>query len=355
MTAVAVTDFLHNAVGAMHYQSRIKRRRMPIISERALAKSEHQILVGRTICAVLPAVAAVLLSPRLIKVHDAYQETAQQNHSTWRADSPAARDVMAVAAADRQAMTRTYEYTILLLASASDHLRAIADLLGHRHGFFPNFSLARAVLEAAARAWYLLDPEIDCDERLRRYLNERLVSLQEQVWLLTNIGDATDDKRAEITEILLTAELHGYPVRRSSGRPSSIGLQRRPTTAALIHELIPDPTGTMAGKALYQVMSAVVHAAPHALTKEVFETDEPEGDLFGTDVVMVIALFVFIEAAFRALDQLGWDPANFRRRAVGALIFFEALLEGDQRRATTEESGVRAAQTDDATIVNNPT
>jgi hypothetical protein len=155
--------------------------RKPLPSWPWTALAEHRLWKGPTSDPGRPdngvvhrSVTALLLSPGMIEVHDAWARSVHENHSIWRAGSPAAGDVRAVASADSESMTKAYEYTMLLLASASDHLRAIADLLAPKHGFLPSFTLARALLEASARAWYLLDPDIGCDERLRRYVNERL-------------------------------------------------------------------------------------------------------------------------------------------------------------------------------------
>jgi hypothetical protein len=270
------------------------------------------------------------LSSGFISIHDAFEQTLKENHSTWKYDSPAARDVAAAGASSGE-MTTAYEYVLLLLASASHHLRAIADLLAHEYGFFPNFTLARVTLEAAARAWYLMDPDIEGEERLRRYLNERLSSLKEQLWLLSNIGDETADKRREISELLLSAEARGYPVSQRRGLPPSVG-EPRPTAATLIHQLFPDPTGTMFGKAMYQVLSSVVHGAAHGLTQELFETAGPGRSRiprspFRTIVYLAGAPMAFLEAAFRAFDQFGWDATQFRTNVGAHIIILQTYIE----------------------------
>jgi ppGpp synthetase/RelA/SpoT-type nucleotidyltranferase len=311
--------------------------------------TEHQASDRRTIGPVLPDLAAVMLSPGLIKIHEAYQQAVQENRSIWRPDSPAAQDVLAVPAADTEAMAKAYEYSTLLLTSAVDHLRAIADLVGHKHGFFPSISLARAVVEAAARAWYLLEPDIDCAERFRRYLNDQLFSLHEELWLLKAMEDEdAADRKAEIDGLLSTALRRGYPVLRGRNRAT---LGHRPTTSALIQELLSDSTGTKTGLLLYGVMSSVVHGAAHGFTKEVLESDEPAPIFWGSDIALLSAPLAFVQAALRALDQFGWARSHFETVVGCAFIVWDALAEGEQRRSTRDKSGVNTSPNDDATTV----
>jgi hypothetical protein len=94
--------------------------------------------------------------------------------------------------------------------------------------------------------------------------------------------------------------------------PKSIG-SPRPSAATLAHELVPDPTGTRPGKAVYQALSSVVHGAAHGWTQEIFETaGSGAGRIptspFRTMVFLVSAPLTFIDAVLRAHDQFGWDP-----------------------------------------------
>jgi Golgi nucleoside diphosphatase len=50
----------------------------------------------------------------------------------------------------------------LLANSASDHVQGLAAVLRmESSGIFPTYTVARGLVDAAARAWYLLEPRID--------------------------------------------------------------------------------------------------------------------------------------------------------------------------------------------------
>lgn len=62
-------------------------------------------------------------------------------------------------------------YARLLVVSANDHMMTFADSLqSTTSGIYSSYTLARGVLEAASRAWYLTEPSLDHHERIGRYM-----------------------------------------------------------------------------------------------------------------------------------------------------------------------------------------
>lgn len=68
-----------------------------------------------------------------------------------------------------------------LFESALDHMRGVGQLLQIDGITRSPLALGRVALEGASRAWHVLDPDIDADQRLWRALNAELDALSETV------------------------------------------------------------------------------------------------------------------------------------------------------------------------------
>lgn len=152
----------------------------------------------------------------------------------------------------------------LLIVASEDHVNSLRLLL-HRASQFSLAVLARAALEAAARAWWLLDPRIEIDERIRRSMNELLYSGERFVRLeeLHEGEDFGGLKRME--ETAHDAEGIGFEVRRSkrTGFPVAIG-DNRPSSGDLIEAMMSEYHSTM-GPFMWRQLSAVTHSTAFAL------------------------------------------------------------------------------------------
>ena len=91
---------------------------------------------------------------------------------------------------------------------------------GHR-GLIPQMRrfgvavLARAALEASARAWWHLDPALDITERVRRALAEQLAS-QVELERTEDLGEVErPSSRKSIQELVREADVLGFPVKLS--------------------------------------------------------------------------------------------------------------------------------------------
>jgi hypothetical protein len=91
----------------------------------------------------------------------------------------------------------------------------------------------------------------------------------------------------------------------------------------------------MIGTAWYQILSSIVHGSSHGVTQEVFQTaeDDPnettseEEEEEEADLLVVAAPMAFMNAAFRAHDQFGWDSTEFQIDAGVALMFLQMRLK----------------------------
>ncbi|MGI5201336.1 hypothetical protein ACQEU6_07050 [Spirillospora sp. CA-108201] len=75
-------------------------------------------------------------------------------------------------------------------------------------GIFSTYTVARGLLETPARAWYLLEPDIDMLERVRRHMNERLHSLDESRLPIHGQGLAATQQDDLEKKILGTGKEH---------------------------------------------------------------------------------------------------------------------------------------------------
>jgi hypothetical protein len=89
----------------------------------------------------------------------------------------------------------------------------------------------------------------------------------------------------------------------------------------------------MIGTAWYQILSSIVHGSSHGVTQEVFQTAEDDPNETTSeeeeeaDLLVVAAPMAFMNAAFRAHDQFGWDSTEFQIDAGVALMFLQMRLK----------------------------
>lgn len=166
-------------------------------------------------------------------------------------------------------MRDAYLSAALPIASSQDHLQLLAHAIGTGPLAFAYSTVARGAMEAAGRAWWLLDPSIDDTRRLGRYMTDRLYSWQETIRLVE--GEAPDavagraQQRQRIERMGACAERYGFKVHRTRGLPVAVG-ESRPKTTTLLEAVLADPEdGLSTGAMLYRVLSATAHATLYAL------------------------------------------------------------------------------------------
>lgn len=232
-----------------------------------------------------------------------------------------------------------YRHGVMLLVSAEDHALGLADLLRARRPF-ACYTVARALAEASARAFDLLEPEAGAEERLRRLWNEALWGMYEYTAFMN--GRQPDDAASR--------ELSGFtPKLRAVGveitwprRGAPYVGRRRPGVATLLDRLVARETaGASAGLAFGQVFhalsSAVSHGAGHGFVHLLeFQPDQTgaiaqvarPSDLTAESAAehLVTAPIAFATVYRLAARQMGWETAPLDAAARRLLAAWSAAL-----------------------------
>src|SRR5215218_6387160 len=146
------------------------------------------------------------------------------------------------------------------LLAAEDHLRGLRAVLADGSAVQAALSMSRAVLEAAARAWWLLDPGIDARARVARGMTERLAELSQRIRSGGQLeGPSIKTAVREQATILAGARQHGFPV-VAKGVATAVG-ERSPASSELVRRMFcgPDRPGGQLGRLVYAEMSSAVH------------------------------------------------------------------------------------------------
>ena len=202
------------------------------------------------------------------------------------------------------------------LHSTVDDLSAVAVLSRHSGHIRAPITLSRSVLEAAALACFLSDPDATPEERLRRTLNLRFSELKEAS---NEVRDRADefDYDAEILELVSYANVIGFAVKASkpgSHQPPMIlgpGTTRADSARLMVDAVLPDGLG----RSMWRSLSAVAHSRDSGtvLPDEYGLPHEIEGWRRFEAVAWhaVPALLVVHEMVRRLQTFLGWDFADW--------------------------------------------
>ena len=160
------------------------------------------------------------------------------------------------------------------IASGLDHLEALAHLLPTRGVVLTLSTVSRGALEAFALAFYLSEPDIGQRERVRRWVNLRLVGAHDTAAVLKrHTDDAVFDQARQshaemVSRLLRTARQHGFNVRdeKNQGRPTYLET-RQPSATNLCDDVVSDTTGL--GATYFSLLSSVAHSRIDGLTSHV--------------------------------------------------------------------------------------
>ncbi len=188
------------------------------------------------------------------------ERAAAARHQEPHAESALAHQLERTDAFHRSAASDAVLLASLRLTVAEDHLGAIATLIRQGRIVYATYSLARTAAEVASRAWYLLDPDMSLERRVRAGISERLYSLQEQSDL--GIESITTESRNRGREIAGEAGRHSY---RASGARNGVPKLdgRRHKATQLVEDAI---GGEDLGRVSYKLFSAFSHGTGYALT-----------------------------------------------------------------------------------------
>lgn len=249
--------------------------------------------------------------------------SAIEGHYEGRADpgSPASRDDSAVTPvsdawgpdpfAVAQTVAGCYEI------ACEDHLQALDELLKPPVPALADLTVARGVLEAAARAWWLYDPYAEPIERLARGWTERLHARRERDKLLRSLDTEPDDASTVEEQVRQAAGEDNLPYGEHQG---TVWVGRpRPSTTQLVTWM--DPT---TAEQAWRWMSGSSHGlSVHVLLRSEPIDDErsPTGlrlaerprSLQDVYTVAAFALEAHAQTFDRRLAYHGWEDTQWRQ------------------------------------------
>jgi hypothetical protein len=249
----------------------------------------------------------------------AMAEVAQE--SNFRGGEPWGADP--VGAAHSQAQ--------LLVFAAEDCARSLVRLLAP--GPTPVYShtvVARATLELAGRAWWLLEPAISVRLRIARGMNERIYALSQQIRLPLPAEEREGARKRRTALLDEGSKLKFKKGRVDRKTPPHLD-ERRPGQTELIKSMLRMENDESLGAFVYGFYSAVAHGTLFGLTSSV-SSEHPNmpktpGVTWGAivtssgDVVSVLSAVIigWVEAIRRRNSLFGWESVSWNGAAAGAL------------------------------------
>jgi hypothetical protein len=219
----------------------------------------------------------------------------------------------------------------LLVVHTGDCARALVRELSQSAApVYAQFVLARAVLEAAGRAWWLFEPGIGLRLRVARVINERIFGLHQQLRLPLP-EEYLARARERLNELFAEAARLGFGT--VGGPRADIGYleETRPGQTELVTNLLSADGDSSLEAFVYGFFSAVAHGTTFGLTSSV-EANAPSaprtpGVTWGAvktrspDVVHVLAAVILgtREAQGRRNELFGWASESWEAAAREAL------------------------------------
>lgn len=153
-----------------------------------------------------------------------------------------------------ESVQTAFTHGSVAVESAGDHLFALDLLINSSQSALAPWTCARGLLEAAALARWLLDVNINAEERVGRSMALRYATLREQRKLAQEDSDASivtviDHRLEEIATI--ASDLGYQPINDKNGNRISIGRQKPKITDLVGQQLD--------AKSIYRILSGVAH------------------------------------------------------------------------------------------------
>lgn len=252
-----------------------------------------------------------------------------------RADSPAMEE-LAHEAPYRTAGTQTplanaATHAGLLGYAAADAARAFAHLLRHDDLFlWSPAHVARAGLDAAAYAFWLIEPGIGVEARVQRQLTFRLFNARNQALAPKDVPGVRDHVQRTIECVKADASALGWKMSGRKKRPQ-VGSQELPQRADAIHAVLSyrhnDAFDGIA-RVVWWFYSGLTHSAPWALLQF---ADPQAAEPTGIEGVNAMPLMISGPHLVSTAGTLG--------RVLSNLAYAHAALLGisDDTLTTTDE------------------
>lgn len=207
-----------------------------------------------------------------------------------------------------------YEIAAAQLAAAEDHMDSMAHLLAHRKGQIATLVLARAAIEASARASYMIDPTISEKDRASAVLGERIHEL-EQTRRLIRGHDPTGTSPQAQDDLHMTEkaidDLQGFAIERDLAEPG-----RKSFTFVVTRALSTSTDNTSMATTAVAAYSALAHAVPDMLLTHSVDRSNPEWAPFevglatpNTELLfnaVLAVMLVYTSAVNHQVRAYGW-------------------------------------------------
>jgi hypothetical protein len=247
--------------------------------------------------------------------------------SEFQIDSPAQRNWQANELPGHwgpQLLQDAYCTGLMFSWYVRDHAAALADAIEHGRSF-AFMTLARGLAESAARCWYLLEPNIEPLERVRRLVNDILTAAfeEESMWKGTS-GSVDDDSQLVRDRVRMEAHKRGMPYveqqRGSKFTPARIG-EPRPSSRALLDQITHQPK---VAALFYRTTSGVIHSGLHSLRGRLAivpgtnRAGVIELDAERIFMECTLAIQVYVSCISAIMHQTGWPDDEVQRALEGA-------------------------------------
>lgn len=250
----------------------------------------------------------------------------ERRQGLWAADSPMMREVNQQGAFagewGQRPVENAYSGALLLVIAAEDLIGAMCRLaLMDEATVFGYVVLARAALEHAARAFWLLEPGIEPKLRIARHQTQRIASFAE----LKRLPPDSIDRglmKERLDEIYAEANRLGFRRISQKGKPTHVE-EPMPSATSLVRDLMRGPDGDPWGGTLYSIWSATAHGTLYSLQTSLDSMDEPDTHALrvsSDEVNLVLAGVItgYMALVQRYRPQLGWADDRWDKLRVGA-------------------------------------
>jgi hypothetical protein len=237
----------------------------------------------------------------------------------------------------------THSLAELTLRAANDYVHTFADTFNtERVPMYGHLVLARSALESSVICWWLSEPGIARDERIKRGLSEYIYSAVEEQRL-----DLVPDAAQHVAAFIAHATRLGWQVAdyngklwssNSRGKPRVDGVGR-PSGAAGISGLLTGDQASKIGSVLWSRLSAVSHVTFWGL-RSAFDdggavsdpvsgrTEVPVGtDARSVSLQAVCLLRALRRAADAMFELVGWQDDEWTAAATAAENLERQLLD----------------------------
>ena len=204
-----------------------------------------------------------------------------------------------------QSVASSHILAKLLLTSSADYMFGLQRTLKEPTMTEAPFALARGVLEAAARASWLLDPNIDVVTRVSRSMSLRLSGLESQATLTRSsekshrvaFAGVLQKSQGQIGSLKREAKTLGIRVRIKKGKLTVFG-EGLPSNVNLAARFGEEP--------MYRLLSAVAHSEYWATFSVSYVKSDRKAGVVEQGLRPEAALFL-TQACIKWFSRVAWD------------------------------------------------